>query len=309
MTVSQAFRAIAWNCLSQLLGNYREVIASGDPAAVHQTRVAIRRLRAAFSLFGPYVCDEHSPVFRAEWKAVAAGLGPARDLHVLIERVEAATAGHAGDTGELLQRLRGKRTAATRAAQAMLAGTTFQHLLIRFAAWLERGMPRSSEPLADFAQDALGRRRRKLVKGKPLAELSDAALHELRIKGKKLRYAAEFFAALHPGEEARKERDAFTKALGKLQDCLGSVHDLAVAHEQRESLFTDIEPITAAGLSVQLAGLLDEHGPSRKQLVRSAAKALDRIADAPGWWKSDGPAEGEFTQRKQNSPVQPVSAD
>lgn len=309
MNVGQGFQAVAWNCLGQLLGNYREVIASGDPDAVHQTRVAIRRLRAAFSLFGDTVADGQTPVFRAEWKAAAAGLGPARDLHVLIERVEAAAAANTSDTDDLLKRLRGKRAAATRAAQATLAGTAFQHLLIRFAEWLERGMPRSTEPLVQFTEHTLGERRRKLVKGKALSRLSEDALHELRIKGKKLRYAAEFFSPLHRCEDARRERRAFVKALGQVQDCLGHVHDLAVAHEQQDSLFADLEPITAAGLSAQLTELLGEHGPTRKQLIRSAAKAMDDVAQAPAWWKSPTPAEAEFALAKVNSLPQPAAAD
>jgi triphosphatase len=291
MGVSEGFRAIAWSCLGQLLGNCGEVVRSGDPDAIHQSRVAIRRLRAAFSLFGHSVADARSPIFRAEWNATAASLGPARDLHVLIERVEAAVAESGADADELLQRLRGQRAAATRAAQAALAGTAFQHLLVRFAEWLERGMPEAEEPLTAFAGDVLGRRRRKLAKARPLTALPDDDLHDLRIKGKKLRYAAEFFAALYPDEKSAKARRQFGKALGKLQDHLGSVHDLAVAHDQRETLFAELEPITAAGLSAQLAELLDNHGPSRKQLVRRAGRALDRVADAPAWWTL--PAGGE----------------
>jgi triphosphatase len=230
------------------------------------------------------VADAQTPMFRAEWKAAASSLGPARDLQVLSERVEAAVAESGADADDLLQRLRGKRAAATREAQTTLAGTAFQHLLVRFAEWLESGMPQTSEPLAAFAEDVLGERRRKIAKRRPLSSLSDEALHELRIKGKKLRYAAEFFAALYPAEKSRKARRDFGKALSKLQDCLGSVHDLAVAHDQRESLFADLEPITAAGLSAQLAELLDNHGPTRKQLIRSAGRALDRVAEAPAWW-------------------------
>lgn len=285
MDVGAGFRAIAWNCLAQLLGNCREVIASGRPEAVHQSRVAIRRLRAAFSLFGESVADIRTPIFRAEWKAAAAGLGPARDLHVLVERVEAAAAESGSDTSELLRLLRGKRAAATREAQALLAGTAFQHLLVRFAEWLERDMPHPDEPLADFTRRALGRRRRRLVRDMELADMSDDALHELRIRGKKLRYAAEFFGALYPDHAA--ERKAFAKALGRLQDTLGSLHDLAVAHDQRDSLFADLEPITAAGLSAQLATLLDHHGPTRKQLLKAATKTLGRVADASAWWKTD----------------------
>jgi triphosphatase len=291
MTVAQGFRAIAWNCLAQLLGNCREVVGSGDPDAIHQSRVAMRRLRAAFSLFGDTVADSQTPVFRAEWKAAASALGPARDLHVLIQRVEAAVSESGAEADDLLQRLRGKRAAATRAAQTALAGTAFQHLLVRFAEWLEGAMPQAAEPLTTFAEDVLGRRRRKLAKRRPLGALSDEALHALRIKGKKLRYAAEFFAALYPDPDSRKARRDFGKSLSKLQDCLGSVNDLAVAHDQRENLFADLEPIAAAGLSAQLAELLESHGPTRKQLIRTASRALDRIAEAPAWWKA--PAESE----------------
>lgn len=293
MTVAEGFRAIAWNCLAQLLGNYREVIASGDADAVHQSRVAIRRLRAAFSLFGETVADAESAVFRAEWKAVASGLGPARDLHVLTRRVEEAAAATDADAGELIHRLRGQRAAATRDAQTMLAGAAFQRLLARFAEWLERSMPDPAEPLPAFAGQALGRRRRRLVKGKPLDTLPDEDLHALRIRGKKLRYAAEFFAGLCPGEAARKQRRAFVKALGRMQDSLGDVQDLAVAHGQHPNLFADLEPITAARLSAQLAELLDGHDPGRKRLIKSAAAALERVADAPAWWKFPAPATAE----------------
>lgn len=285
MDVGQGFQAIAWNCLTQVLANYRGVIASGNPEAVHQTRVGIRRLRAAFSLFGDRVADARSPVYRAEWKAVASALGPARDLHVLIERVETAARESGVDAAELLRHLHGKRAAATREAQATLAGAPFQHLLIGFAEWLERGLPRDPEPIAQFAVKVLSRRRRKIARARPIGRLADEALHDLRIKGKKLRYAAEFFAALYPGDHAREDRRAFARAIGKLQDHLGSVHDLAVAHGQHEALFADLEPISAAGLSAQLAELLESHGPSRRALVRSAGKALDRVADAPAWWK------------------------
>lgn len=285
MDIAAGFQAIAWNCLAHLLGNYRQVIATGAPDAVHQSRVAIRRLRAAFSLFADVLGEEQLAVYRAEWKAVAAGLGPARDMHVLVERIEATAPDHAEDATVLLDRLRAKRAVATQDAQALLAGKAFQRLLVDFAHWLEQGADakrKARQPLPDFAARQLTRRRRKLVAAGKLAALSDEALHELRIKGKKLRYAAEFFATLFPKDE--NGRRDFAKALGKLQDCLGGVHDLAVAQGHHETLFTDVEPIAAAGLSAQL-GAFQDHGPDRKPMVRSASRALARVAAAPAWWK------------------------
>lgn len=286
MTVGQGFRAIAWNCLTQLLGNYREIIASGHPDAVHQSRVAIRRLRAALGLFASCAADEEGAVFRAEWKAAAAALGPARDLHVLLERVEAAAAETDSDAADLIAHLRKRRTAATRAAKAVFTGEPFQRLLAHFAEWLERMPAHSDEPLTRFASNLLGRRHRKLVKIKALASLSEEALHELRIKGKKQRYASEFFASLYPDADRGKDRRAYGKALTRLQDSLGSVHDLAVAQDHRASLFAGLEPIAAAGLSAQLGELIDGHGPGRKRLVRAAGKALERVAETPPWWKA-----------------------
>lgn len=89
LDVAGGFQAIAWNCLQQILANYPLVIASGDAEAVHQTRVAIRRLRAAMSLFADVTDDATEPLLRSELKAVGSSLGPARDLDVLLERISA----------------------------------------------------------------------------------------------------------------------------------------------------------------------------------------------------------------------------
>lgn len=105
MNVAQGFHAIAWNCLEQLLANYPMVIATGDPEGVHQARVAIRRLRAAGNVFAELTDDEAGPILRAELKAVAAGLGQARDLHVLLERASRAARAADGDLNDMLAHL------------------------------------------------------------------------------------------------------------------------------------------------------------------------------------------------------------
>ena len=286
MDVREGFQAIAWSCLTHLLCNYREVLASGHPDAVHQSRVAIRRLRATFSLFGHEVRGAHTPIFRAEWKAAASGLGPARDLHVLIKRIKCAAEDSEAEANDLLRHLDSRLAAATREAQALLAGSAFQHLLIRFGEWLERDIPGADRALTDFVAETFGHRRRKLVRCKPLDSLTEHELHAIRIRGKKLRYATEFFAALYSDMETDSKRRAFAKALASLQDNLGAAHDLAAAREQREYLFAGLDPITAARLDAQLSELVDSHAPARGRLIRSAMKALDRVAQSPAWWKA-----------------------
>jgi inorganic triphosphatase YgiF len=293
MPVASAFQAIAWNCLGHLLANYPLVTASGDPEAVHQSRVAIRRLRAACGLFGNVAVDEDAPVLRAELKAAAKGLGAARDLHVLLGHAISAAKASNRDHGELLAHLCAQRDQATHSAQLLLAGGPFQRLLFQYGQWIDGGewLARITEtgvdqPLAPFAVRALSKRRRKLrhLVG-PLADMSDAARHRLRIEAKKLRYAAEFFAPLYAGHDTARHRRPFVKALTRLQDSLGELNDRNIAAKGRNALFADLEPITAARLATQLEELLADQGKSRHKLLKVADRSLAKVTGAPAWWK------------------------
>lgn len=292
MDAAKGFQVIAWNCLGQLLGNYPLAVASGYPEAIHQCRVAIRRLRAACSVFRNIVDDDEAPVLRAELKAVAMGLGPARDLHVLLGH--AALAARAGDrdADELLAHLGVRRDAATHSAQVLLASGAFQRLLFQFAGWIEggnwlkqKGETGGDQPLVPFASRALARRRRKMRRlNDPLSDLSDAARHQLRIEAKKLRYASEFFASLYPGRKPASQRRAFVKALGRLQDSLGELNDMIIVNAARKAVFEGLEPIAAARLAAQLEELLAVPGKSRGKLLKAADRSLARVIKAATWW-------------------------
>jgi CHAD domain-containing protein len=80
--------------------------------------------------------------------------------------------------------------------------------------------------LDEFAASVLRARRKKLVSaGKQLEELDDPGLHGLRLKAKRLRYAAEFFAPLFP----EKATARFIRRLALLQERLGVFNDTTVA--------------------------------------------------------------------------------
>lgn len=293
MDVAQGFQAIAWNCLDQLLTNYPQVVTSGDPESLHQSRVAIRRLRAAFSLFGDVVDDEAAPVLRAELKAVAKGLGPARDLQVLLGQIASAARSGNHAIGELQAHLGARRDAAMQSAQALLAAGPFQRLLFELAGWIENGEWRArkedtggGQPLTPFAGRVLSRWRRKLRLRDSLAKMPDTTRHRLRIDAKKLRYAGEFFASLFRDKASVKHRQAFAKTLERLQDSLGELNDMVVATAGRNALFEGLEPITAARLAAQFESLLDARGKSHPKLLKAAERSLTRVADVPAWWKA-----------------------
>src|SRR5437899_10213405 len=83
-----ALRKIVAECHADLEKYRAIVLKSRRPIGVHQTRVALRRLRAAFSLFrGAVVGPSEARLIRAlaaEAKWLAGECAPSRDLHVFL---------------------------------------------------------------------------------------------------------------------------------------------------------------------------------------------------------------------------------
>ncbi len=292
MGAAQGFAVIAWSCLSHLLENAPLVASAGDPEALHQSRVAIRRLRAGLGLFGPlFEHDAQAEVLNAELKAAANALGPARDAHVLLARLTAAPAEKAQNAAELLDHVRSVAERAMQSAQVFLAGAEFQTLLFAFALWVERGQwlgQDCSARLPQFAAKALRKRRRKIRRmGDDPAGMTVDERHALRIAVKKLRYAADFLAPLYPSERAEKHAERFKDLATKVQDRLGELHDLDVLAAGHEALFAGLEPIGAARLSAQLDELIPSLAKSHDKLLKRAGKALARLDAYEPWWKAD----------------------
>ena len=299
MTVADGFCAIGWSCLNHLLANYplvlrQTVSPAGNAEAVHQARVAIRRLRAAFSLFGAWVNDAQTLILRDGLKIAASALAPARDTHVLLERLT-TTLAKSRESSALLGHLATARDAATMAAQAHLQSAAFQRLLVDLALWFERGIWRAAAtaPLAKEAPAILHRRQRKLRRRARTTDLEDdAALHNLRIDVKKLRYAIDFMETAFPKSHTRSHARRQERLLGKLQDDLGDLHDIALAaspaHGLHPAFCAHLCPDEAQALGEALAAhseTLATHTASlRPGLRRRAERLLAKNAQGPHWW-------------------------
>lgn len=91
---------------------------------------------------------------------------------------------------------------------------------------VEPRVPPPEPDLAAFAADVLRKRWKQLVSaGKGMEDLDIPALHGVRLRAKRARYAAEMFGALYTG----KAPDRFVRRLGILQKRLGVLNDGAVA--------------------------------------------------------------------------------
>src|SRR5262249_58394355 len=81
-----AFQAVAGACLRHRVANHPATLG-GDPEGLHQMRVALRRLRAAVSLFVDMLADPQTEEMKTQFKWITQELGPARELDVFIQRV------------------------------------------------------------------------------------------------------------------------------------------------------------------------------------------------------------------------------
>ncbi|HEY0446864.1 MAG TPA: CHAD domain-containing protein [Allosphingosinicella sp.] len=235
MTAAEGFAAIASACLRHFRLNEPLVAARQDPAALHQARVAMRRLRSGFTLFRPVIADAEYERLREEVRWFTDQLGDARNLDVLLKRLPArAKRGSPG--AALRQRLEGARSEAYARVLQTLDSKRLRRLMLDLVAWIETGAWRSENPAAaqslpEFAVRRLDKRWRQVKQaGRRLAELDAEPRHRLRIEVKKLRYAVEFLSSLQTADEAADQK-AFLAALEEMQERLGELNDVETAHE------------------------------------------------------------------------------
>jgi triphosphatase len=275
MSSATGFQTIAYACLRQFRLNEAVLARTGGADALHQLRVSLRRLRSAMSIFKPMLNDDRFEAVRGELRWISNSLGEARNIDVLIDRLRDKRAA---------KPLRRARERAYAAARQALDSPRLRAAMIDLAEWIATGdwlaAPAASEardrPLSDFAVEALDRYRRRLKKrGRGLSSLDDEMRHEVRIQAKKLRYSAEFFAPLFPGEGKTHRRKVFLGALEDLQNDLGKLNDLAVTPGLLDQLGLSESP-----LATKLTG---ERGASGKWLDRAERAHGQLIATKQFW--------------------------
>jgi CHAD domain-containing protein len=218
--------------IASLLKHDPLIRTSGDPEAVHQARVATRKLRSNLRTFGPLLDPEWTEPLRSELGWLALGLGAVRDQEVLLQRLrESAKSLPASDlrsAGSLLHILEVEIEALRTKLMAELGSARYIDLLDRLviAAQAPATLPEADEPaLGVLPPLAAGpwRRLRSAVKHLPETP-ADPELHRIRILAKRARYAAEAVAPI-----VGKVAADFARAAAKLQTILGEHQDSVTA--------------------------------------------------------------------------------
>lgn len=231
-----AFQAIAWACLAPLQANLTRLAldtrALADPEFVHQSRVALRRLRTALKLFAPWLPARFVRTWRPYWQAAARRLGEVRDWDVF----DAETLPRLVPDAAQAAWVRGQREAAWRQLHAALAEPAMGLALLAFARDLARLQPRkktkSKRALAPWARRLLRETHRRLRRrARRALKAGPQERHTLRLALKQERYALECLASLLPADEAANA----TRKLAHAQEVLGRLNDLDTARARLAS--------------------------------------------------------------------------
>ena len=239
--------------VAALLHNDPLVRTGRDPEAVHQARVATRKMRSNLRTFGPLLDPGWTEPLRSELGWLAMGLGAVRDREVLLERLRGSASQKSA--ASLLHLLEKEIDGLRKKLIADLDSQRYIDLLetLVAAAHAPATLPEADQParaVLPTMATTPWRRLRSAVRQLPEAP-TDPELHRIRILAKRARYAAEAVAPVAgPGAAA------FAKAAAKLQTVLGEHQDSVTAQ----------------------AWLRDAKVTGRRAFVAGELIALERIA-------------------------------
>jgi CHAD domain-containing protein len=220
--------------------------------AVHDMRVASRRLRETMRLLAPIYSSRDFRTWYRRVRRITRALGPVRDADVFIDDFSRMSPDLAEGGKRAIAFMVGYRTGhrehELQALNRVLGRLDLEgnRKSFRTMAHALDGGTDADRSLADFAYAAIAQRAAVVFGAQPdaLEETNVLEQHALRIDYKHLRYAVEAFAPCY-GDDF----DGIHDTLTGFQDILGDIHDLHV--------FADLvaEPVRIA--AAQRAGVSD----------------------------------------------------
>jgi CHAD domain-containing protein len=228
------------------------VLASADEDAVHDFRVAVRRLRVLLQLARPLYGRFLADAVRREFTALQRATGALRDEEAFDATLRKVTIEDARLSG-----WRGERAARAHHLQQTVIERLKSEDLSRARQMLQALIvlpvkPSRDAPLSEFARRKVDKARRAMEAKEREATPDAEPLHDLRIACKKLRYTIDLLEAGLSEDERTLREPAML-----LQRELGDVHDLDVA----------VGLVTASSLPKRL----------RKDVVRDLTTRRDDI--------------------------------
>jgi CHAD domain-containing protein len=277
--MSEAGRKALLFYFARMLKYESAVTVPGHEDAVHDMRVATRRLRSVLKLFKDFYHKGAIRPFRKTLGKIAGALGDVRDLEVFKLNADDYTDTHPEyDLGPLLHTWGGQLDRAREGLNALLHSERYQDFVVDFAEFVtEPGagaiagqistedIPfpyrvRHVIPHLIYEHYGVVRAYETVLPNVPLD-----TLHSLRIESKRLRYTLETFEEV----TGAKTKEVIS-GVKNLQDHLGNLQDSRVA----SMLIRDF--IGHAGESESLAGVLG-YLADREQIKQTLRSSVPQV--------------------------------
>jgi CHAD domain-containing protein len=248
-------------------------LAEHDIEHVHRLRVATRRAAAALKLYRDWLPQKSARWIKKRLRQIRRAASEARDLDVLIQRLQSNSGTQAASIVPFLVE---KRAAVqpniVEAAEDMRHDDRFVRKAARLFSKIAPSENESDatppEGLRNWAPQQLASFRSAFLELLPNGSDDIEALHQFRIRTKSLRYAIELLA---PAFEPQM-RDVIYPAVEKLQERIGKVTD----HIAAIRLFAEWETHNAAQTPCEDASFLE---------LEKTQEAED-LRDFRDWWSS-----------------------
>ncbi len=268
--LAEAGRKVLRFHLARMIAKEAGTRSGEDPEDLHDMRVATRRQRAAWRIFGEAFRAGRTKPHRGRLREVAARLGAVRDLDVLLEAADAyradQTVAEQRGIEPLLATWRAHREDARVLLVRELDSDGYRRWLDDYAEFVRheglaarKTLPTEPHRVRDTAASRIQAAYEVVRAYEPVLRWADAdTLHELRIAGKWLRYSLEFVR-----ETLGTDGDALIARVTALQDHLGLLHDADVAaHLARDFLLDQ-----AGSLSDAESGAIGRYLVNREREV------------------------------------------
>ena len=215
-------------------------VRADHPESVHKLRIAARRLRSALLTYGPLAEPGGFDPLREELRWLGQALGGARDATVLRDHLDRALASEPDEwiVGPVRDRIDQELDKAADSGRADGLRALDSHRYFRLLDALDAFAasvvltPRAQSPARVVVPDLLQRDAKRLrravvtMRSTEDAHQHDLAVHEVRKKAKRLRYAAESAVPVF-GARATALRASTTR----IQETLGRHQDAVVARD------------------------------------------------------------------------------
>jgi triphosphatase len=283
---SKGFRQIVGGTLGHLTANIGATLR-GDAEGLHQSRIAIKEVRAALKLFDRYLDEDRAKRFNATLRVYAKILGATRDWDVFC--LETLPAAMPDLSNERLEDLHAaaevERQLAHEAVAVAERSREFSELVLGLLIWSNIESIESSRHIASLAHQSLSTLAPSLLdraagtvrrRGRHASRLSATGRHRLRKSLKKLSFDVQCLAQLYGAKGIRRYR----RRCEAVEAILGAANDAVVTDRlARKLVMANRRQLTKPARALERWNKVRS-----RSALKGLRAAMESFRSAPGFW-------------------------